>query len=73
MMNLDPTWLFLSLLIGAFGLGLFLYGKRQSRLPQLVIGLLLMVYPYFTTSVASLVIVGAILAGVLWFLLRTGR
>jgi 4-hydroxybenzoate polyprenyltransferase len=72
-MNFDPTWLFLSLLIGAFGFALFLYGKRQSRLPQLVIGLIFMVYPYFTTSVTSLVTVGVIFAGVLWYLLRSGR
>jgi 4-hydroxybenzoate polyprenyltransferase len=72
-MNLDPVWLGLSVLTGAIGLGLFLYGKREARWPQLVVGLLFMVYPYFTASVASLVIVGALLGGALWYLLRTGR
>lgn len=72
-MSLDPAWLFLSLITGAIGLALFLYGKRESRGPQLVIGLLFMVYPYFTSSVTSLVVVGVILLGALWFLVRTGR
>lgn len=72
-MNFDPTWLFLSLLTGTLGMGLFLYGKREDRWPQLVIGLLFMVYPYFTESVTSLVVVGLLLLGVLWFLVRTGR
>ena len=72
-MNLDPTWLALSMIIGAIGLGLFVYGKRESRLPHLVIGLLFMVYPYFTPNITSLVLVGAILSGCLWYLVRTGR
>lgn len=72
-MNLDPGRLFLSLLTGAIGFALFLYGKRESRVPQLVIGLLFMVYPYFTNSITSLIVVGVILLGVLWYLVRTGR
>ena len=72
-MNLDPTWLFLSLIIGTVGLGLFLYGKREARWPQVVVGLLFMVYPYFTSSIRSLVVVGVILTAWLWYLLRTGR
>jgi hypothetical protein len=72
-MNLDPAWLILSMIAGAIGLGLFVYGKRQSRWPQIVTGLLFMVYPYFTPSVSSLVLVGVILTGVLWYLLRTRR
>jgi 4-hydroxybenzoate polyprenyltransferase len=72
-MNLDPAWLFLSLITGAIGLALFVYGKRNARWPQIVIGLLFMVYPYFTTSISSLVLVGVFLSGVLWYLLRVGR
>lgn len=72
-MNLDPAWLVLSLITGAIGLALFVYGKRESRWPQVVIGLLFMVYPYFTPSVSSLFAVGVVLSGVLWYLLRTGR
>jgi len=72
-MNLDPAWLFLSLVAGAIGLGLFIYGKREARMTHLVVGLVFMVYPYFTQSVASLVTVGVLLGGILWYLQRTGR
>ena len=52
---------------------MFLYGKKEQRWPQLVIGLVFMVYPYFTPSVSSLVVVGVLLGGALWYLIRTGR
>jgi hypothetical protein len=55
--------LFLSLVIGSIGLALFIYGKRQSRLPQLVGGLLLMAYPYF---IGNLWLLGGIAAGILF-------
>jgi hypothetical protein len=71
-MNLDPTWIFLSLIPGGIGFVLFVYGKKQDRWPHLVAGLILMVYPYFTTSVVSLVSVGALIGGGLWYAVRAG-
>ena len=71
-MSLDPTWLFLSLIPGGVGFVLFVYGKKQERWPQLVAGLAFMVYPYFATSVASLVAVGAAIGAALWLAVRTG-
>jgi hypothetical protein len=48
--------------VGSIGLGLFVYGKRQRRVPHGIAGVLLMVYPYFVPNVAlMLVIAGAIL------------
>ena len=71
-MNLDPTWLFLSLVPSGVGFVLLVYGKKRERWPQLVAGLLFMVYPYFATSVMWLVGVGMILGGSLWYVLRAG-
>jgi uncharacterized membrane protein len=71
-MSLDPSWLFLSLIPGGIGFVLFIYGKKQGRWPQLVSGLVFMVYPYFATSVTSLLAIGAALGAVLWCLLRLG-
>jgi hypothetical protein len=71
-MSLDPTWLFLSLIPSGIGFVLFMYGRKQARWPQLVGGLLFMVYPYFTPTVASLVGVGAGLGTFLYFLIRAG-
>jgi hypothetical protein len=70
--TLDPTWLFLSLIPGGIGFVLFVYGKKQARWPQLVAGLVFMVYPYFTPTVASMGIVGALVAIGLWLTLRAG-
>ena len=66
----DPASLFLDLVIGAVGFALFIYGKKAARGPQLVAGLLLMVYPYFMDSAVALFSVGGVivagLAGALW-------
>jgi hypothetical protein len=71
-MSLDPASLLLSLAASCFGLGLFVYGKKQGRMPQLVAGLAFMVYPYFTPSVTWLAVVGLILGAALWWAIRLG-
>ena len=71
-MSFDPTWLFLSLIASGAGFVLFLYGRKQERTPQLVAGLVIMVYPYFATTVATLVGVGAFVAVALWYAVRLG-
>ena len=71
-MSFDPTWLFVSLIPGGIGFVLFVYGKKQDRWPQLVAGLIFMVYPYFATSLASLVAIGLALGFVLWYALWLG-
>ena len=54
------------------GFVLFVYGKKQQRWPQLIGGLAMMVYPYFATTVPTLVAGGAVIAGVLWYMLSLG-
>jgi len=71
-MNLDPTALLLSLIPGGAGFVLFVYGKKQQRWPQLVAGLVMMVYPYFATTAGTMVAGGALIALALWYLLRLG-
>jgi hypothetical protein len=71
-MNFDPTWLFLSLIPSGVGFVLFTYGKKQERWPYLVAGLIFIVYPYFTDSLAALVGVGAALGVALWLAIRSG-
>jgi uncharacterized membrane protein YjjB (DUF3815 family) len=71
-MSLDPLWLFLSLIPGGIGFVLLIYGKKQLRWPQMVAGLALMVYPYFTPTVTSLIVVGTLLGALLWTVLRLG-
>jgi len=71
-MSLDPTWLFVSLIPCGVGFVLFVYGKKQDRWPQMAAGLLLMAYPYFATSLVSLVATGAVIGLILWYAIRLG-
>ena len=71
-MSLDPTWIFLSLVLSGVGFVLFRYGRKQDRWPQLVAGLALMVFPYFATSVTTLVGIGALIGAALWYAIRLG-
>ena len=78
-MDLDPlgllgdvsaSWLLLSLIPSAFGVVLFMYGRKQSRMPHLVAGVVLMVYPMVATTVRSLVIGGLLIGAGLWYAIR---
>jgi hypothetical protein len=71
-LNFDPWWLFLSLIPSGVGFVLFIYGKKQARMPYLVAGIVLMVYPIFTPTVLSLVGVGATVCAALWLAVRAG-
>ena len=71
-MNFDPTLLILSLIPSGVGFVLFVYGKKQQRLPQLATGIALMVYPYFTNTVLSLLGVGGALCGALYLMISAG-
>jgi multisubunit Na+/H+ antiporter MnhC subunit len=70
--NLDPTWLFLSLIPSGVGFVLFVYGRKQVRLPQLLAGIALMVYPFFTATILSMLVIGAMICGVTWLAIRAG-
>lgn len=51
---------------------LFVYGKKQQRWPHLVSGLLLMVYPYFTSTVTSFLVTGAVIMAAFWYAIQAG-
>jgi hypothetical protein len=51
-----------SLAISSIGYVAFAYGKRQRRAPQLAVGLILMIFPYFVDgALAMWCITGALL------------
>lgn len=54
-----------SVVVGSVGLGFFMYGKRQQRIPHLVVGIVLMVFPYLVSSVSLMAIITAGLIGLL--------
>ncbi|HEY3160696.1 MAG TPA: hypothetical protein VGJ78_17140 [Vicinamibacterales bacterium] len=71
-MSFDPTLLMLSLVPSGIGLFLFLYGKKQERLAHIAAGIVLMVYPYFVTSVLQMVLGGVLIGGAFWWALQAG-
>ncbi len=58
--------LFAWVVTGSIGLGLVMYGKKQRRAPHLAAGVLLMIYPYFVSSLAATIGIGAALLGLLY-------
>ncbi len=61
-----------SLMVGSVGLGLFLYGRKQTRVPHLAVGITMMVYPYFVTGTLPMLGIAVVLLGGLWALRNAG-
>jgi hypothetical protein len=71
-MDLSAGTLLASLFVSTIGFGLFRYGKSEMRTPQLLVGLVMMIYPYFIANVVwSFGLAGALLAAV-WLATRAG-
>ena len=64
----NPAILMWSLLFGAFGMGYFMYGRKQRAPVPFVVGIALMVYPYFIANVYVLVSIGAVLVVAPYFI-----
>lgn len=73
-MDLDftPEGLLSSLLVSSIGFSLFLYGKKQIRIPQLATGIAMMAYPLFITGALAMLSIGALLIGGMWLAVRSG-
>ena len=57
-------------MFGAFGLGFFIYGKKQNAVVPLLCGLALMVFPYFISNTILLVVIGVVLMALPFFVKR---
>jgi hypothetical protein len=71
-MPLDANALLASFAVSGAGFVAFVYGKRQGRVPQLVVGLALMVFPYFVDNAWIVLGVGGALLVLLWIAVRAG-
>jgi hypothetical protein len=65
-LDLDASELIASIFIGLIGMALFVYAKKQSRFPHGVVGVILMVYPYFVPNAYADVAIAIALLGALW-------
>lgn len=71
-MDFSAGPLITSLVIGTVGFGLFRYGRKAERMPQLVTGVVLMVFPYFVPGVVWMVVVATCVIGGLVAAVRSG-
>ena len=65
--------LFASLVISGIGLVLTTYGKKLARPPQLIVGLVLLIYPYFVPKLAPMVGVAVALLAAMTIAVRRGH
>jgi len=56
-----PNDLFAWIVFGAIGMAAFIYGKKAGKLSPAIIGIALMVYPYFFSQTWLLYAVGGAL------------
>ena len=71
-MNLDGNALLAAIFVSLIGLATFKYGRTQRRVPQTVVGLLLMGFPYFISSVPWVLGIAAGLLAAMALLIRLG-
>jgi hypothetical protein len=62
--------LFLGLLFGSIGMVYMIYGKRQSSVIHIVVGAILIIYPYLFSNALLVFIAGAILTAIPYARLR---
>lgn len=71
-MDFSAGSVFAALLVSSIGFGFFLFGKKQVRPPQLIVGGTLMTYPYFVSDPLPMFAVAALLMLGLYGALRAG-
>ncbi len=70
--NMSMAAIFVGFIVSTIGFSFFLYGKKQTRVPQLVLGVVLMVLPFVLPSPLWTGCISAALLVGLWFGLRSG-
>lgn len=66
-MNMSFANIFAGILFGAIGFSAFLYGKKQASAKALILGIILMVYPYFVPNTIASYAIGIVLTAALFF------
>ena len=58
---MDTAWLVWSGLFSLIGSAVFVYGRRQRRGAPTLVGVTLIVYPYFVSTTLAVVVIGVLL------------
>jgi len=71
-MHLETGPFVASLIVSSVGFVLLYYGRKMARMPQLLVGLAMMVYPYFVPSVLATALTAVGLLAALWLAIWLG-
>lgn len=71
-MELDAGSLVTSMIVSSVGFVLVVYGRKMARLPHVVIGAVLLIFPYFVASVLAMLGIALALCLLLWILVQRG-
>ena len=71
-MDLSTGGIILGIFIGLIGVALLNYGRKEVRVPHLVVGFILLVYPFFIPNWIATLAIAAALVGGLAFVTRLG-
>jgi hypothetical protein len=69
---MDGNMILAGFAVSTVGFGFFMYGKKQSRPPQLAFGLITMIYPYFGGTPLIVIGVFFLLLALMWVAIRAG-
>ena len=62
----SPEILFAGIVFGAIGMAAFVYGRKAGAMKPMLIGIALMVYPYFVSQTWLVYLIGCLLTGSLF-------
>ena len=65
-MDFSAGSLFANLIVSGVGFFLFSYGRKTTDIPKVVVGLVMMAYPYFVSSATMLIGIAVALVAGLW-------
>ena len=65
---MNATTLFLGVIFSSIGLGYFMYGKKQKMTMPFIVGIVLMIFPYFIENTMLLSISGIVLSIIPWII-----
>ncbi len=65
--NFSPANLFAGLIFGSIGFVAFIYGKKNAFWRPVVIGIILITYPYFLSGTLFIYLIGIVLTAALYF------
>jgi hypothetical protein len=68
----DASTLLAGLFVSSIGFVLLRYGRKMSRPPHLIAGMLLLGYPFFVPGALLTLAIAAVLLALLWLAVKQG-